>query len=79
MNVLQNHIHTKTQSIPVISPTTAYQTLSLLEGAVQRGTAKRIQTPDLTIAAKTGTSNKGKDHWFIAMTPENTYRHLCGT
>ena len=52
----------------VFSPETAYQITSILEGAVQRGTAKRLKDLNLDIAGKTGTTNKNTDTWFVGFT-----------
>ena len=60
----------KMQSISIASEQAAYQTISLLEGAVQHGTARKLNPISYPVAAKTGTSNQGKDHWFVAMTPD---------
>ena len=48
----------------VIDAITAYQLTSMLEGVVQRGTARSIQLP-IPIAGKTGTTNDAKDVWFV--------------
>ena len=52
----------------VFSAQTAYQMTSILEGAVQRGTAKKLKDLKLNIAGKTGTTNKNTDAWFIGFT-----------
>ncbi len=52
----------------VFSPETAFQMTSILEGVVQRGTAKKLKDLDLNIAGKTGTTNKNTDTWFIGFT-----------
>ena len=52
----------------VFSPQTAYQMTSILEGVVQRGTAKNLRDLKLNIAGKTGTTNKNTDTWFIGFT-----------
>ncbi len=63
-------------SIPIIksnfkqifSPQTAYQMTSILEGAIQRGTGKRLRDLNLQLAGKTGTTNNNTDTWFIGFT-----------
>jgi len=52
----------------VFSPQTAYQLTSLLEGAVQRGTGKKLKKLKLNLAGKTGTTNENTDTWFIGFT-----------
>ena len=49
----------------VISEETAYQMTSILQGAVQRGTAKKLKSLKVTLAGKTGTTNDNYDAWFI--------------
>jgi len=49
----------------VISEETAYQMTSILQGAVQRGTAKKLRSLKVPIAGKTGTTNDNYDAWFI--------------
>ena len=41
---------------------------SILEGVVQRGTAKKLRDLKLNIAGKTGTTNNNTDTWFIGFT-----------
>ncbi|MDC0945643.1 PBP1A family penicillin-binding protein [Candidatus Pelagibacter sp.] len=52
----------------VISPQTAYQLTSILEGVVQRGTGKKLKKLNLNIAGKTGTTNDNTDAWFVGFT-----------
>ncbi len=52
----------------VISEQTAYQITSLLEGAIKRGTGKRLKKLELNLAGKTGTTNENTDAWFIGFT-----------
>ncbi len=52
----------------VLSPQTAYQITSILEGVVERGTAKKLKKLKLNIAGKTGTTNENTDAWFIGFT-----------
>ncbi len=52
----------------IFSPETAFQMTSILEGVVQRGTAKKLRDLNLNIAGKTGTTNKNTDTWFIGYT-----------
>tara|TARA_R110002110_G_scaffold35069_6_gene118709 strand:- start:15 stop:2570 length:2556 start_codon:yes stop_codon:yes gene_type:complete len=48
----------------VIDAITAYQLTSMMQGVVERGTARGINLP-VPIAGKTGTTNEAKDLWFI--------------
>ena len=52
----------------VFSSQTAYQIISFLEGAIQRGTGKKLKKLKLNLAGKTGTTNKNTDAWFIGFT-----------
>tara|TARA_B100000795_G_C22674570_1_gene389278 strand:- start:75 stop:944 length:870 start_codon:yes stop_codon:yes gene_type:complete len=52
----------------IFSAQTAYQMISILEGAVKRGTGRGIKDLNLDIAGKTGTTNKNTDTWFIGFT-----------
>ena len=49
----------------VLSEETAYQMTSILQGAVQRGTAKKLRSLKVPLAGKTGTTNDNYDAWFI--------------
>ena len=46
-----------------------YQIVSILEGAVKRGTGVRMKSIGRPVAGKTGTTNESKDTWFISFTP----------
>ena len=71
-----NEISYYSKSIPkisdnfdqVISPQSAYQVTSMLEGVIKRGTGKSLRDLNLDIAGKTGTTNKNTDTWFIGFT-----------
>ena len=39
--------------------------ISILKGAVERGTAKKLKPLGVPLAGKTGTTNKNFDAWFI--------------
>jgi len=49
----------------VLSEETAYQMTSILQGAVERGTAKKLRSLKVPLAGKTGTTNDNYDAWFI--------------
>ncbi len=51
-------------------PASTYQMASILEGAVQRGTGRILNSIPNTIGAKTGTTNDFKDGWMIAFTAD---------
>ncbi len=51
-------------------PASAYQVVSMLEGVVERGTGRRIRAVGKPLAGKTGTTNKGKDSWFVGFSPD---------
>ena len=52
----------------VLSPQTAYQLTSILQGVVERGTGKKLRKLGLNLAGKTGTTNNNTDAWFIGYT-----------
>ena len=54
----------------VMDPVTAYQLTSMMEGVVQRGTARGTvgAALDVPVAGKTGTTNDAKDVWFVGFT-----------
>ena len=52
----------------IFSPQTAYQMTSILEGAVQNGTGKKLKDLNLNLGGKTGTTNGNTDTWFIGFT-----------
>ncbi|MEX0643906.1 MAG: penicillin-binding protein 1A [Parvularculaceae bacterium] len=55
----------------VIDPRTAYQIVSMLEGAVLRGTGNVVHTVvDKPVAGKTGTTNEYRDAWFVGFSPD---------
>ncbi len=49
----------------ILSKETAYQMTSILQGTVQRGTAKKLRSLKVPLAGKTGTTNDNYDAWFI--------------
>jgi penicillin-binding protein 1A len=50
---------------PLSDSQSLYQIVSILQGAVERGTGKQARVEGHTIAGKTGTTNMVKDVWFI--------------
>ena len=67
----------KNQTVPEIpddrpqiqDPRTAYQMVEMLEGVVQRGTARSLASLGHPLAGKTGTTNDAKDLWFMGFSP----------
>lgn len=58
------------QTERVISPQTAFQMVSMLEDAIDRGTGAAARTWGVRFPAggKTGTTNEFKDAWFVGFT-----------
>ena len=54
----------------IISKETAYQITSMLEGAVIRGTGKKLKKLNVPLGGKTGTTNDNYDAWFIGFTSD---------
>lgn len=54
----------------VTDPASAYQMISLLQGVVERGTAKALLELKHPIAGKTGTTNEFRNAWFVGFTPD---------
>ncbi len=54
----------------IVDPHTAYQITSILEGVIQRGTAKSLSKLGRPLAGKTGTTNEEKDAWFLGFAPD---------
>ena len=53
----------------VSDPVRAYQTVSMMEGVVQRGTATRAKKLNRPLAGKTGTTDDAYDAWFVGFSP----------
>ena len=62
----------RASSRQVLDPGVAFLTLTLLEEVVNSGTGRSVRSSGfwLPAAGKTGTTNDGKDVWFIGMTPD---------
>ncbi|MDC0625515.1 PBP1A family penicillin-binding protein [Alphaproteobacteria bacterium] len=54
----------------VVDPKIAYQITSMMEGVIQRGTARSLKDLKMSLAGKTGTTNDNKDAWFIGYSPD---------
>jgi penicillin-binding protein 1A len=53
----------------VLREEVAFLVTSVLQGAIERGTAKRAKIPGRAVAAKTGTSQDAADLWLVGYTP----------
>ena len=60
----------KTSQTSIFSPVNSYQMVSILKGAVDRGTGKKTKIENIEIGGKTGTTNNNTDAWFIGFTSE---------
>jgi membrane carboxypeptidase/penicillin-binding protein len=62
----------RVEATRTIDAGTAFLTVSLLEGVVDRGTARAVRAAGFTgpVAGKTGTSDESKDLWFAGFTPD---------
>ena len=54
----------------IVDPRLTYQITSMMEGVIERGTARNLRDLNVPIAGKTGTTNQNKDAWFIGYTPD---------
>ncbi len=62
----------------VMDPISAFQTVSLMEGVVLRGTATRLQLLGFPVGGKTGTTNDARDAWFVGFTPNLVFGCYIG-
>ena len=68
-SVLDTHVP---RARKAMTPETAYLLTAVLEGVVDRGTAKAINDLDVDLAGKTGTTDSYTDAWFAGFTPRYT-------
>ena len=69
ISFLSEEIPKITDNFPqIFSAETAYQVTSMLEGAIQRGTGRKLKDLNLDLAGKTGTTNENTDAWFVGFT-----------
>jgi penicillin-binding protein 1A len=54
----------------VLRPEIAFLSTSMMRSVVEEGTATPVKKLKREVAGKTGTSNSGKDAWFVAFTPD---------
>ena len=60
----------KDGNMQIFDPVNSYQMVSILKGAVDRGTGRRTKITGFEIGGKTGTTNKNTDAWFIGFTSD---------
>ena len=60
----------ETNQRSIFSPVNSYQMVSILKGAVDRGTGKKTKIENIEIGGKTGTTNNNSDAWFIGFSSE---------
>lgn len=53
----------------VISPETSISMIAMLRNVVTSGTGRRADIPGYEAAGKTGTTNSGRDVWWVGFTP----------
>lgn len=53
-----------------VDPRSAYQIVSMLEGAVRRGTGRPVGAVGKPLAGKTGTTDRSFDCWFVGFSPD---------
>ncbi|RKF23255.1 penicillin-binding protein [Altericroceibacterium spongiae] len=58
------------KGVQVLDPRTAYQTVHMLEGVVQRGTAVVLRDLGLPLFGKTGTTTGPTNVWFVGGSPD---------
>ncbi len=63
-------IATKDTREKIISSSSAYQMVSMLQGAINRGTGITISSLERNLAGKTGTTNANTDAWFIGFSSD---------
>jgi penicillin-binding protein 1A len=54
----------------IISSSSAYQMVSMLKGAVKRGTGVIVNSLGRNLAGKTGTTNANTDTWFVGFSSD---------
>ena len=58
------------QPVRVIAPETANSMISMLSGVVEHGTGQRAQSVGFPAGGKTGTTQSGRDAWWVGFTPD---------
>ena len=54
----------------VVDAASAFQVTHMLQGVVERGTAKRAKVLGIPLGGKTGTTNESRDAWFVGFAPD---------
>ena len=54
----------------VVDAASAFQVTHMLQGVVERGTAKRAKSLGIPLGGKTGTTNESRDAWFVGFSPD---------
>ncbi len=62
--------HIVNKSEIIFDEVNAYQMISILKGAVDRGTGRKTKIKGIEIAGKTGTTNNNTDAWFLGFTSD---------
>ena len=73
--------HQEAETNPAFSEDTRRQMLDMLQSVVDEGTASRLRTRyglRGPIAGKTGTTQKNRDAWFVALTPRLVHLSWVG-
>ncbi|MCL1925561.1 MAG: PBP1A family penicillin-binding protein [Syntrophorhabdaceae bacterium] len=60
----------KPQTVPAISPETAYLTVRLMQEVLRSGTGAAYRKLSPNLAGKTGTTNENTDAWFVGGSPD---------
>jgi penicillin-binding protein 1B len=65
-------VRTGMRAAQAVSPRVAYLMTSLMEGVLDRGTGHSARAGGFRVpaAGKTGTTNEGRDAWFVGFTPD---------
>ena len=58
------------QQVRVLRPETGVSMISMLRGVVTSGTGRRANVSGYAACGKTGTTNSGRDVWWVGFTPD---------
>jgi penicillin-binding protein 1A len=70
IEAINNKALPATQGTQVLRPEVAYVMTNMMTSVVTEGTAGKANALKIPIAGKTGTSNDGRDAWFVGFTPD---------